>query len=578
MQIRNRLQIFFATTMSAILPLIILRPLLWSQKVPPDSQFYTGYVYFGDLVFDSLGHQMPHAPYENYFFTRVGYIVPARLSLLLFGDNNGYIALRIISLILISAAVAVTFADLKLSRIFLIQLFFTTNSLILASLSGDYPSSFGIAISIPALLLIHKMARESKDETSLLLNLITGIIVSVAFWTYPGHLFVLLAVYFASMIVQYFKRVKVSYLVGNALAFILGFISSSVALIFAGKEFFPSAKIVSATFDSIATLPKVMSRVAIDQQWPQEFPITPSMSMWWMFIVIAVVTIAYEITKRSPREAKDFYLPLSGLLILGIFALGAYQNLNYVIRGWVWSGSLFAIALIIMAEYLSQDSKPSNVKTNYFASFGLLALSLAYASFLLVDLSGLAAAFVTVGALLFFIKTLQMNTGDYIVFRNRSRIAVAFSTLLFVSLPNFVLNSQATEVFPYYYLPQAQDFGAIYDDANDFSEIDDTAKSRAEEIFSRLPKSQYYAVNLSLSDPVNDYLAQMLLWPANVFEPENTSMMNDLISKGFKNYLIIGPTQMDLQDMESYQSFETNCFEYTNPSSGDGEFCIAILD
>jgi hypothetical protein len=300
--------------------------------------------------------------------------------------------------------------------------------------------------------------------------------------------------------------------------------------------------------------------------------------MWWMFTVILVTAIAYELIKKSRRDVRDFYLPISGLAILVICIIGAYQNSNNLIRGWVWSGSLFIVALVIMAEYLSRESKLNDAKTDFLVALGIFPLSLVLAHYLLLDIPGVAAAIVSLGVYIPFLATLSVNARKSHLFRARSKFAISVSTILFLGLPNFVLNSQQSELYPYYNYPQAHDFGTIYDKANDFSEIDDIAKRRGEEIFSQLPKSQYFAVNLSTSDPVNDYLAQILLWPANVFEPENASMMNDLISKGFRNFVILGPTQIDLQKIESYPGFETDCFVYANPRSGDGEFCIAILN
>ena len=164
-----------AMSISAITIFIALFARQWTGLDTPDSSFYTSLAIFGDQVTD-------RAPFDSYYWTRLGYIAPLRGLYAITGPEIGFFIYRFILI-----AVIVTSIYLILNKItktsFTSRIFVTTavasSTVILSYLGNPYLTGFILAATTAAIATALHATTHKQIAVALLGGVIIGWSVQV---------------------------------------------------------------------------------------------------------------------------------------------------------------------------------------------------------------------------------------------------------------------------------------------------------------------------------------------------------------------------------------------------------------
>ena len=164
-----------AMSISAITIFIALFARQWTGLDTPDSSFYTSLAIFGDQVTD-------RAPFDSYYWTRLGYIAPLRGLYAITGPEIGFFIYRFILI-----AVIVTSIYLILNKItkisFTSRIFVTTavasSTVILSYLGNPYLTGFVLAATTAAIATALHATTHKQIAVALLGGVIIGWSVQV---------------------------------------------------------------------------------------------------------------------------------------------------------------------------------------------------------------------------------------------------------------------------------------------------------------------------------------------------------------------------------------------------------------
>ena len=570
--------ILFPTAVS-IGTLALLRPFLWSQTMPPDSQFYTGYAFHGEKIFNNLGTMMPNAPYDNYFWTRLGFIVPSRVMFLVFGDNLGYVLLRCLLLVLICVVIAFAFRESNLRTVLFLQIMFSTNSLVLSSISGDYPSSFGVSITLASILAIHSIHR-NKIHLLKFSSLLAGALIGFSFWCYPSHI-IITGTVLAFLIIwpaawlSFWNRVFII-----TFSF-FGFIGVSLSLIAIGRRIFPGANFIQATIESIFEVPRIISTLAVDQDWIRENPLTISMTIWWFFLGIVLAFLLSWITGKATKKSFPPYLLLASICLFIYFYAAAFMNLNNNFRGWVWVANLYLLSLIILGETIAS----SLIKLKFVEVISVFAIATSILiSFRFITFPQSSALIAFLSALSISFLAIRHNRSSNSESQPSNAIttnwAIIVVSVLVIILPNFIQNSENSSMYKYYNYPMSHDFSLVFQESQDLSKIDDLAKEVNLQLIDKLPKREYFAVSNPKRSAISDYTAEMLLWPSNSFNFQDVNDILRLKQNKVFHFLVIDATASEYNlfkgaiETVGVESFECETMHAEDTSMS---YCLAEI-
>jgi hypothetical protein len=314
-----------AMSISAITIFIALSARQWTGLDTPDSSFYTSLAIFGDQVTD-------RAPFDSYYWTRLGYIAPLRG---LYAITNPEIGFFIYRFILI--AVIVTSIYLILNKItktsFTTRIFVTTavasSTVILSYLGNPYLTGFILAATTAAIAT----ALHATTHKQIAVALLAGVIIGWSVQVNPAGA-ILVGILWVT--VSLFTKRKISYyLTAGIAAGITFFAFMGIGnIIFPGLNWFQ-------TFNSTREM-NLSDFASSDLVWLQDISLLVPLAVlfitlkeWWR----DRSNDAYRLALVLSSVSVAFMLVFSPLM--GGIALEApmYQSM-------LWPPAVIAMALI----------------------------------------------------------------------------------------------------------------------------------------------------------------------------------------------------------------------------------------
>ncbi len=316
----------------------------------PDPSMHTAYILDPGAVFKRYGALFePTARLRE--AARVGFLVPARISYLLFGAVPGFFVLRYVL-----ALVAIVPAYLLLRRLYgrwagvLAVVLVMSSPVVLTAWGTDYPDCAAVSYltgATCALALALQGGRSGKRWW-----LLGGGLLTLAVWTHgvAAPIVIVLGVCYLVMRWRLTPETLVSELLG------LVVVAAAVTLVLA-----VGSKLLIGQFDFIA--PTIRSALLLSKPaWVQLYH---SSSWGWapydnyLLVPVAVVGLFAVVYARRPRPlpSATLFVGLSGTLTLAVLAylqfFGSLQTLEmHYFSSTLWSSAnvLLALALAEMVE------------------------------------------------------------------------------------------------------------------------------------------------------------------------------------------------------------------------------------
>ncbi len=314
-----------AISISAITIFIALAARQWTGLDTPDSSFYTSLAIFGDQVTD-------RAPFDSYYWIRLGYITPLRS---LYAITNPEIGFFIFRFMLI--AVLVTSVYLILNKLtktnFPTRIFLTTavagSSVILSYLGNPYLTGFILAATTAAIAT----ALHARTKRQLAIAILGGVIIGWSAQVNPAGAILVATLWVA---VSIFTKRRISYYLTAALAATVTFLAFIAigTLIFPGLNWFE-------TFNATRGM-NLGDFASKDPVWLQDISLLVPLAVllitiktWWS----ERTNDAYRLALVISSVSVTFMLVFSPLM--GGIALEApmYQSM-------LWPPAMIATALV----------------------------------------------------------------------------------------------------------------------------------------------------------------------------------------------------------------------------------------
>ncbi len=339
-----------ALSINAITIFIAIAARQWTGLDTPDSSFYTSLALFGDQVTN-------RAPFDSYYWTRLGYITPLRT---LYTVTNPEIGFFIYRFILI--AVLVTSVYLILNKLtktnFPTRIFLTTavasSSVILSYLGNPYLTGFILTATTAVIATAVSQNRA--------LALLGGVIIGWSAQVNPAGAILVATLWVA---VSIFTKRRISYYLTAALAAAITFLAFIAigTLIFPGLNWFE-------TFNATRGM-NLRDFASKDPVWLQDISLLVPLAVllitiktWWR----ERTNDAYRLALVISSVSVTFMLVFSPLM--GGIALEApmYQSM-------LWPPAMIATALVF-APRIDLASR----KQLIIAGLGLLIIVIAGAT------------------------------------------------------------------------------------------------------------------------------------------------------------------------------------------------------
>lgn len=303
---------------------------MWTGLDTPDSSFYTSLAIFGDQITD-------RAPFDSYYWTRLGYIAPVMVLTSLTTPEIGYAIYRFI---LIAVIVASIYSILRrfapstttLTRAYLTTVA-TTSTVILSYLGNPYLTGFILAATCAVIALV---ATQRTD-----LVVLAGAIVGWSAQVNPAGS-ILVATLFVATALFHQQRIRAYvYSTVAAIAVFLGFIGIGL-LIFPGLSWWE-------TFNSTREM-NLSDFASTSLVWLTDISLLVPVSvlilaiaLWWKDRTNSAYRFAFVISSVS----LGFFLVFSPLM--GGIALEApmYQAM-------LWPPAMIAAALLFSTLRVQQ--------------------------------------------------------------------------------------------------------------------------------------------------------------------------------------------------------------------------------
>ncbi len=339
-----------ALSISAITIFIALVARQWTGLDTPDSSFYTSLALFGDQVTD-------RAPFDSYYWTRLGYITPLRT---LYTVTNPEIGFFIYRFILIAVLVSSVYLILnKLTKTnFPTRIFLTTavasSSVILSYLGNPYLTGFILAATTAAIAT----ALASTTRKTLVIATLGGVIIGWSAQVNPAGAILVATLWVA---VSIFTKRRISYYLTAAIAVAITFLTFIAigTLIFPGLNWFE-------TFNATRGI-NLRDFASKDPVWLQDISLLVPLAVllitiktWWR----DRTNDAYRLALVISSVSVTFMLVFSPLM--GGIALEApmYQSM-------LWPPAMIATALVFAPRI---NLTKTNKTSIYIAALGLIAI------------------------------------------------------------------------------------------------------------------------------------------------------------------------------------------------------------
>ncbi len=218
-----------ALSISAITIFIALVARQWTGLDTPDSSFYTSLALFGDQVTD-------RAPFDSYYWTRLGYITPLRTLSTVTNPEIGFFIYRFILIAVLVASVYLILNKLTKTN-FPTRIFLTTavasSSVILSYLGNPYLTGFILAATTAAIAT----ALASTTRKTLVIATLGGVIIGWSAQVNPAGAILVATLWVA---VSIFTKRRISYYLTAAIAVAITFLTFIAigTLIFPGLNWF----------------------------------------------------------------------------------------------------------------------------------------------------------------------------------------------------------------------------------------------------------------------------------------------------------------------------------------------------
>jgi len=305
----------------------------WSGLDTPDSSFYTSLALFGDQVTD-------RAPFDSYYWTRLGYIAPVRALTFVgevFGNPEfGFVLYRFILILVLVTSIYLIL--LKITQANMTTRIFVTTSVALSSvivsyLGNPYLTGFILAATTAAIAVAIYAQDTATRRTQISIAIAGGVIVGWSAQVNPAGAILLGTLWVAASV---FSRAKVTHyaIVGiAALATFTAFVAMG-ALIFPGLNWFE-------TFNATKEM-NLSDFASRDLVWLQDISLLVPLTV----LVITVSTWCREKNNDAYRLAVVLSSVSISFLVVFSPLMGGIALEAPMYQSMLWPPAMIALALV----------------------------------------------------------------------------------------------------------------------------------------------------------------------------------------------------------------------------------------
>jgi hypothetical protein len=300
---------------------------MWTGLDTPDSSFYTSLALFGDQVTD-------RAPFDSYYWTRLGYIAPVMLLTTLTTPEVGYAIYRFILIAVIVASVysllkRLTPTSPNLTSTYLTRIYLTsaaaTSTVILSYLGNPYLTGFILAASCAVIALV------ATNRTGLVV--VAGVVVGWSAQVNPaGSL--LVATLFIATAVFFHQQVRTYFLAAIAAGITFVFLIGVGTLIFPGLSWWDT---FNATRDM--NLSDFSSRSPV---WLTDISLLVPLAV----LILAITTWWFNRENNAHRFALVISSVSVSFLVMFSPLMGGIAMEAPMYQSMLWPPAMIASALI----------------------------------------------------------------------------------------------------------------------------------------------------------------------------------------------------------------------------------------
>ena len=309
-----------------------------------DPNFYTAYARHGADLIERFGA-------DDYFWVRLGQILPARLASLAFGDVGGFVVLRYVF-----ALVAIVPAYLWLRRRSpavgaLAVVVILTSPVVLMAWGSDYPDGAALAYLLAGLPLL---VLPATGRRRIVVRALAGLALGLAVHAHPAA-FPLVAAALLAVLASAFsrhagvRRARGRRVVVDLAAAVGGIVVATLLMVLAALLLYGRADLLGPTFDQLTRL-----------QRPDQVRLWHSSTWAWAqratyLLVPPVVVLAWawlqlrRLGERPPRDEAVVVLAtgLGSLAFLVIQAGTGFTLEYYFYSSLLWAGACLTTVLVL---------------------------------------------------------------------------------------------------------------------------------------------------------------------------------------------------------------------------------------
>lgn len=374
---RNTFMPIAAVSIITTVIAIITQP--WAGLDTPDSSFYTSLALFGDQITD-------RAPFDSYYWTRLGYIAPLHALTTVTGAELGYALYRITLIAITVASIYTILNRFTLDRSTKVSLIYLTSavslsSVILSYLANPYLSGFILAATALVIAMAGATPRTTSPAKTTAAMVLAGITVGWAAQVNPAGSILVATMAVATAI--FFRQLLRNYIYA-AIATAITFF----AFIALGTQIFPGLNWWE-TFNATRgmTLSDFASSTPV---WLTDIS---------LLVPLAVLLLAITIWwSDKPNNANRFALVISSVSVtfLLVFSplMGGIAMEAPMYQSMLWPPAMIATGLL----FTNLNTMPP---AKQYPLYGVSLLVIIAAGFMQPTLAFTAGAVIALGSLAF---------------------------------------------------------------------------------------------------------------------------------------------------------------------------------
>ena len=319
-----------AISIAAITIFLALAARTWTGLDTPDSSFYTSLAIFGDQITD-------RAPFDSYYWTRLGYIAPLHALYSIVSPDIGFFLYRLVLLAVTVTGIYVILLKITKTN-FTTRIFLTTaaasSTVILSYLGNPYLTGFILAATTAGIAL--------ALHSTLTATIAGGMVVGWSAQVNPAGAILVGTLWLA---VSLFTNKKFSHLLQAGIAAAVTF----ALLIGIGTQIFPGLSWFD-TFNSTREM-NLSDFASSDLVWLRDI------SLLVPFAVLLITITAWWRDKSSAPYRLALVLSSVSVTFMLVFSplMGGIALEAPMYQSMLWPPAMIAFALVF-AERISLDS------------------------------------------------------------------------------------------------------------------------------------------------------------------------------------------------------------------------------